>query len=149
MLALESQEENGLMLPDLTALLDVLFIVLVFLLLSIATPVDMLEVSLPEAGEANTAQVESKTLVISLAYQNLASSHDINKQVSYGLAKERYSSLALLIIALKSQSSGDEPGLKLMLAVDKKAPSEKLIELLAALSQQGYAVANILIDKDS
>jgi biopolymer transport protein ExbD len=149
MLALEATEESAAILPDLTALLDILFIVLVFLLLSIATPVDMLEVSLPEAGEVDTTQLDSKTLMISLAYQPLAGNEAANKKISYGLAKKQYSSLALLLIALKNQPDSNDQKVKLMLAIDKKAPSEALIELLAVLSRQGYAVANILIDKTS
>jgi biopolymer transport protein ExbD len=147
MLLLEQEEGNSVILPDLTALLDVLFIVLVFLLLSIATPVDMLEVSLPEAGHANTSELENKTLVISLSYQPLKGIDVTNNQIGYGLAKEKYSSLTLLLSALKNESNGNDTEIKLMLAIDKNAPSETLIELLAALSQQGYAVANIIINK--
>ena len=141
MLKIESNEHDhgNLVLPDLTALLDVLFIVLVFLLLSIATPVDMLDITLPNAGEhANKQQASSKHLVISLAYQH--------NRVSYGLAKTKYYSLDLLLNSLKKSKKKE---VTLMLAIDKKAPSENLIELLAALSGQGYQVANILIDSPS
>jgi len=120
-------------MPDLTALLDVLFIMLVFLLLSVAVRLDMLEVTLPQVGEdAAQVAVKREPVVLSVLIQD--------GQLQYGLAQQQFSELAPLLNQLKSSKPK-----ALVLAIDAKLPSEHTIALLAKLSQLNIELANILI----
>ena len=69
MLELPDKSNNSSLMPDLTALIDVLFILLVFLLLTAAVKLDMLDVTLPEVGSDNQAPLEQqKAIVLSVNY---------------------------------------------------------------------------------
>ncbi|RJE73392.1 biopolymer transporter [Pseudoalteromonas sp. MSK9-3] len=125
---------NDSLLPDLTALLDVLFIVLVFLLLSVAVQVNVLEVSLPDSGEQGEVVSEQSPQVLSLTYDGTT--------VSYALDEQPFSTRETLMQAV-SHIAKEKP---LFIAIDKQAPSEELVRLLADLSQQNRQIANILIE---
>ncbi|MBQ4860550.1 biopolymer transporter ExbD [Pseudoalteromonas sp. MMG013] len=134
MLELPKPSENALV-PDLTALLDVLFIVLVFLLLSVAVQVNVMEVSLPDAGDNGSAVLEQTPVVLSLMY------HD--NHVSYALNDQPFSTQETLMQAVKHI----EYVSPVFIAVDKHVPSEALVQLLANLSQENRSIANILIER--
>ena len=124
------------MMADLTALLDVLFIVLVFLLLSVAVKVNVMEVTLPMVGEGANTVIEQKPKVISLI-------HEQNK-VKFALDDQPFSTLDHVIGALEHNATATP----VFIAVDKRVPSEYLVQTLAALSQQNIAIANILIEHE-
>lgn len=122
------------MAADLTALLDVLFIVLVFLLLSVAVKVNVMEVSLPTVGDNNAPVIEQQPKVISLIYEQ--------NKVKFALNDQPFSTLEHVIAALEH----DLNSAPTFIAVDKQVPSEYLVQTLAALSQQNITIANILIE---
>jgi biopolymer transport protein ExbD len=127
---------NTSLLPDLTALLDVLFIVLVFLLLSVAVQVNVMEVSLPDSGEQGQVVSEQSPQVLSLMYDA--------KTVSYALDDQPFSTRQTLMQAV-SHTHQDKP---VFIAIDKETPSEELVKLLAALSKQNRQIANILVEHE-
>ncbi len=137
MLPLHKPETNTLVMPDITALLDVLFILLVFMLLTAAIKLDMLTVTLPTAGsEAQSIENVKKPLVLSL--------HFNDEKLIYGLAEQPFESLDSLFVALAEKNNANST---LVLAVDENTPSHYLINLLSELSARNFPVANLLIDK--
>lgn len=136
MFELPDKSNNSSLMPDLTALIDVLFILLVFLLLTAAVKLDMLDVTLPEVGSDNQAPLEQqKAIVLSVNYTE--------KHLIYALAKTSYDSLDDVIAALRhKQQSG------VYLAIDQQVPSGELVKLLAALSKEDHKIANILIKSE-
>lgn len=125
-------------MPDLTALIDVLFILLVFLLLTAAVKLDMLDVTLPEVGSDNQAPLEQqKAIVLSVNYAD--------KKLMYALAKRPYQSLGEVIEALRQHN---EQKRGVYLAIDQQVPSGELVKLLAALSKEDHKIANILIKNE-
>ena len=139
MLPLHNQHTNSLAMPDITALLDVLFILLVFMLLTAAIKLDMLSVTLPTSGsEAQSIDTTTKALVLSLQYTQ--------EQITYGLAKQPFDSLEQLFMALANTNKTDRT---LVLAVDKNTPSHYLIDILSKLSAENFAVANLLIENNN
>lgn len=122
------------MMADLTALLDVLFIVLVFLLLSVAVKVNVMEVTLPEVGDSANNVIEQKPKVISLIYEQ--------DKVKFALDEQPFSTLEHVMSALE-HNAHETP---VFIAVDKRAPSEYLVKTLAALSKKEIAIANILTE---
>ena len=137
MLPLHKPDTNPLVMPDITALLDVLFILLVFMLLTAAIKLDMLTVTLPNAGsEAQSIETVKKPLVLSLQFTE--------QKLTYGLAEQPFESLDSLFIALAEKNNENRT---LVLAVDENTPSHYLIDLLSELSAKNFSVANLLIDK--
>jgi biopolymer transport protein ExbD len=137
MLPLHKPDTNPLVMPDITALLDVLFILLVFMLLTAAIKLDMLTVTLPMAGsEAQSIETVKKPLVLSVQFTE--------QKLTYGLAEEPFESLDNLFIALAEKNNANRT---LVLAVDENTPSHYLIDLLSELSAKNFSVANLLIDK--
>ncbi len=137
MLPLHKPETNTLVMPDITALLDVLFILLVFMLLTAAIKLDMLSVTLPTAGsEAQSIENVKKPLVLSLQFND--------EKLIYGLAEQPFESLDSLFVALAEKNNANST---LVLAVDENTPSHYLINLLSELSARNFPVANLLIDK--
>jgi len=137
MLPLHKQDTNPLAMPDITALLDILFILLVFMLLTAAIKLDMLTVTLPTAGsEAQSLETVKKPLVLSLQFKA--------QKLTYGLAEQPFKSLDSLFVALAENINSNRV---LVLAVDENTPSHYLIELLSELSAKNFSVANLLIDK--
>ncbi len=124
-------------MPDLTALIDVLFILLVFLLLTAAVKLEMLDVALPEVGSDNQAPLEQqKAIVLSVKYTD--------QQLIYALAKQPFGSLNEVVDALREKKS--QQGV--YLAIDQQVPSGDLVKLLAALSKEDHKIANILIEDE-
>jgi biopolymer transport protein ExbD len=137
MLPLHKPDTNPLVMPDITALLDVLFILLVFMLLTAAIKLDMLTVTLPTAGsEAQSIETVKKPLVLSVQFTE--------QKLTYGLAEEPFESLDNLFIALAEKNNANRT---LVLAVDENTPIHYLINLLSELSAKNFSVANLLIDK--
>ncbi|MDN3379483.1 MULTISPECIES: biopolymer transporter ExbD [unclassified Pseudoalteromonas] len=138
MLELPEKPNSSNLMPDLTALIDVLFILLVFLLLTAAVKLDMLDVTLPEVGSDNQAPLEQqKAIVLSVNY--------VDRKLIYALAKQPYQSLGDVIEALQ-QHNEQQRGV--YLAIDQQVPSGELVKLLAALSKEDHKIANILIKRE-
>lgn len=134
MLELPEKTTNSGLMPDLTALIDVLFILLVFLLLTAAVKLEMLDVTLPEVGNDNQAPIEQQNaLVLSVNFTN--------QKLNYALGKVPYSSLNEVMDALRVNTNKQG----VYLAIDQQVPSGDLVNLLAALSKEDHKIANILI----
>ncbi|MBH0058819.1 biopolymer transporter ExbD [Pseudoalteromonas sp. SWXJZ94C] len=137
MLELPTTNSKTVLLPDLTALLDVLFILLVFLLLTAAVKLNMLDVTLPDTGKNTSTPVQQADVqVLSVRIHN--------GKAQYGLEQQLYDSLSSAIAGLKVVKQ-DIP---LYLAVDEQVPSGDLVALLAALSAEKYQIANILVKSE-
>lgn len=137
MLELPDKSNNSSLMPDLTALIDVLFILLVFLLLTAAVKLDMLDVTLPEVGSDNQAPLEQqKAIVLSVNYTE--------QKLIYALAKQPFNSLdeVMAALRLKTKQQG------VYLAIDQQVPSGELVKLLAALSKEDHKIANLLMKKE-
>ncbi|MBE0379880.1 biopolymer transporter ExbD [Pseudoalteromonas prydzensis] len=136
MLELPEKTTNSGLMPDLTALIDVLFILLVFLLLTAAVKLEMLDVTLPEVGNDNQAPIEQQNaLVLSVNFTN--------QKLNYALGKVPYSSLNEVMDALRVNTNKQG----VYLAIDQQVPSGDLVNLLAALSKEDHKIANILIKR--
>ncbi|MDW7548931.1 biopolymer transporter ExbD [Pseudoalteromonas sp. McH1-7] len=121
---------------DLTALLDVLFIVLVFLLLSVAVKLNVLEVNLPSAGEQAEVELKQTPKVVSLLLSN--------DEVSYAIDEQPFSAEHTLVQALAHLDNSET----IFIAVDKHVPSEALVSLFAKLSELNIQVANLIVKSE-
>ncbi|WP_281648120.1 biopolymer transporter ExbD [Parendozoicomonas sp. Alg238-R29] len=129
-------EATPSLLPDLTPLLDVIFIVMVFLMLSVNVAPLALPVDLPSLG-AEEAEIleEPRTLGVNL----------FSDDRGWALDGKEYGSWEHLSGALLAAHQAD-PSLQVVIAGDKDVPMEKLVQLLSFLRRQQWPAASIMME---
>lgn len=131
-----ASSSHGNLLPDLTPLLDVIFIVLVFFMLTAQTPLLELPLQLPQSQEQLPAANAGKSerLQIQLAADG--------RWHLNGTAQAGFSALrAELKQAFTANSNAS-----LDLALDRQAPLTAFLDLMALLQQQGIQDSRILLE---
>lgn len=122
--------------PDLTPMLDVIFILLIFFILTANGSFRALDLALPQKGaELAPVMKEQKHLVL-----------EINPAAGYKLDGKQYDNFRLLKNAVK-QSIAAKPSHELVIAGGKKVTMERLLEVLTFLNAEGIQAANILMQK--
>lgn len=126
----------ALAFPDMTALLDVIFILLVFLLLTANAVPKVLEVALPEDGAEQAPDLE------------------VNDQISitlfaesgrWGIASDEYDNWHAFERALTEKIRATrEP--QIVLAGDRQVALEKLMKMFSWLQANNLAAAQILME---
>ena len=123
--------------PDLTPLLDIIFIVMVFLLLTATVKLQSLEVSLPSAETEAVSDVDSKSLTVNI----------LEKAPYWGLDGKSYSSwdsfTQILLIQVKQK-----PDFQVVIASDKSAKIQHMVKLLAFLQDNDIKATQILMDEN-
>ncbi|WP_051687175.1 biopolymer transporter ExbD [Microbulbifer sp. HZ11] len=118
--------------PDLTPLLDIIFIVLVFLLLTANVRLSSLPMDLP-ASEYTTAILPADPITVSLT------NHGPNL---WGIGDRGYSNQTEFEQALLAALAA-EPARPVALASDRNVPVQRMLDLFALLQKQGVDVAEI------
>ena len=121
--------------PDMTALLDVIFILLVFLLLTANTVPEVLEVTLPQDSEAQAQSiVMDKQITVAL----LADGD------RWGVGSVEYASWNEFERALLSKiASTQEP--EIIMSGDKDVSLEKTLKLFSWLQKHNLTAAQIMM----
>ncbi|WOX04540.1 ExbD/TolR family protein [Microbulbifer pacificus] len=120
--------------PDLTPLLDIIFIVLVFLLLTANMRLASLPMDLP-ASEHVAAVLPVDPLTVSLSNRG----PDL-----WGIDDRRYRSQAEFEQALVAALAA-APERPVALASDRNVPVQRMLDLLALLQKRGVEVAEIAL----
>ncbi|WGL16095.1 biopolymer transporter ExbD [Microbulbifer bruguierae] len=124
--------------PDLTPLLDIIFIVLVFLLLTANMRLTSLPMDLP-ASEHTAAAMPSDPLTVSLSNRG----PDL-----WGIDDRGYSNQGEFEQALMAALLAN-PQRPVALASDRNVPVQRMLDLLALLQKEGVDVAEIALQPDS
>lgn len=130
----DRQPANGVfrdLMPDLTPLIDVLFILIVFFLLIIAPNFRVLDLQL--AADKDAALIDHEPQLV------LEITSDY-----YVLDGERLATLTAVKTAL-SAAVQSRPHHPLVLATDRRLSMERLLPVLSALQAQGILAASILL----
>ena len=123
-------------LPDLTTLIDVVFILIIFLILSINTASFSLEVNLPEDKDNSSKVIsDNKYLEIHLLKNNI---WKVGSETF--LNEEEFRDYLLL----QHKKNKDR---KLIILADDDSSVGKLISVLTFLKKQNIQMANILVDR--
>ncbi|MDD2158966.1 biopolymer transporter ExbD [Pseudomonas sp. MIL19] len=132
--AASSSQSN--LLPDLTPLLDVIFIVLVFFLLTSQTPLLELPLQLPQSREALPAASggSGERMQIQLSAEGTWRFN--------GAQQADFSALRTELTA--AFTADNAAGLDL--ALDRQAPLSAFLDLMALLQQQGIQDSRILLE---
>lgn len=123
---------------DLTPLLDVVFIVMVFLLFTANAQTLSLPVNLPEASrEQVTVTQEPVTLTVSLLAEGQP----------WAISEQRYDSFDRFSSALLTEVEA-APETTVLIAGDKEAPLGNLVQLMVFLSEHDMTAAQVLMEEN-
>ena len=123
--------------PDLTPVLDILFILLVFFMLTAGAVFQSLDLTLPSSTSKELAAVSpSKHIILEI------------KKDSYALNGKVLNDFAQLKQRVPDTIKA-KPKHELFIAGDKNIPMERLLEVLIYLRTQGIESANILMQNES
>ncbi|WP_339714927.1 biopolymer transporter ExbD [uncultured Sneathiella sp.] len=141
MITLQSEDPHGGTLrdlaPDLTPMLDILFILLVFFLLTVGTVFKSLDLKLPSAVEEELTQLnEPRHIMLEI------------REGSYALDGEQMDNFIELKTALRA-TLAEKPDYELIVAGDRRIAIERLLRVLTYLQTQGIDAANILMQKET
>lgn len=137
MIKLTTENSSDSFQPDLTPLLDIIFIVMVFLLLTATVKLQSLEVSLPTADTSSVSDVDSKSLTVNI----------LQKAPYWGLDGRSYSSWESFTQALLVQVK-EKPEFQVVIASDKSAEIQHMVKLLAFLQDNNIKATQILMDEN-
>ena len=112
---------------DLTAMLDVLFILLVFLMLSLGGVYISMPLTLPQVNATPVAPQQGGQVIL------------LEQSGSFLFAGKRYNQVQTLAKSLPQSSPGTWK-----IAAEDQAPAGKLVELLHQLNQRGITQLEIL-----
>ncbi|MBL4740946.1 MAG: biopolymer transporter ExbD [Sneathiella sp.] len=123
-------------LPDLTTLLDILFILLVFFILTAGAAYRTLDLTLPEGAAEEVAQSPTeKHYIVEI------------KLSGYALDGENFGDFDALKTAINKATSQNSDK-NFIVAGDKAVSLERFLILLTYLQSRGIETANILMKKE-
>mgnify|MGYP000341703914 CR=1 FL=1 len=122
------------MTPDLTPLLDIIFIDMVFLMLTAAVKLDSLDVSLPTTDSPVSAAIDSQSMTINI----------LNDEPHWAIDGQTYLDWENFTLALLEQhSSQPRP---IVIGAEKTADIQYLVKLLAYLQENGIQATQLLTE---
>lgn len=124
--------------PDLTPMIDIIFIVMVFLLLTANVSVQTLNVDIPKTEEASQLSSPDKP-VISIGILH-------SEEEKWALDGVKYSDWkAFTTELLKTRST--YPDKPFVIAADKKADVESMLNLFAFMQKHQISATNIVMEE--
>ncbi len=139
MIRINADDETGasLSMADLTPLIDVVFIVLVFLMFTANVQTLSLPVNLPQATEQQASITsEPKTLTVSI----------LQEGEPWALEEQRFDDWEMFTRTLLDKVKS-EPDTVVLIAGDKEAPLGNLVKLMMFLSQHQIEAAQVLLEE--
>lgn len=129
------QDDNRLGLtPDLTPLLDIIFIVMVFLMLTAAVKLESLEVDLPTTDSQVVSEVDTKSITINI----------LSETPYWAIDGKKYIDWENFTLALIEQHKSDKQ--PIVIGADKTADVQHLVKLLAFLQENGIQATQLLTE---
>lgn len=135
MIILEEKNSANNISPDLTPMLDILFILLFFLMLSSGIIFKSLNVDLPKSSNKNLKQIDNPNHLVLEIHPDF---YLINQQKA-----DNFVSLKRIIDDISFSNSNKD----FVIAGDKNVSLERFLEILTYLQTKNIQTANILINE--
>ncbi|HCH6539624.1 TPA: biopolymer transporter ExbD [Vibrio parahaemolyticus] len=130
----QDNNRNGLT-PDLTPLLDIIFIVMVFLMLTAAVKLDSLDVALPSTDSQAVAEVDKQSIAVNI----------LKDEPYWAINGQTYIDWENFTLALLEESkSTDKP---IVIGAEKTANIQSLVQLLGFLQENGIQATQLLTEE--
>ncbi|MFV8457981.1 ExbD/TolR family protein [Vibrio owensii] len=121
--------------PDLTPLLDIIFIVMVFLMLTAAVKLDSLDVNLPSTDSQAVTEVDKQSITVNI----------LKDEPHWAINGKSYIDWENFTIALLEESkSTDKP---IVIGAEKTADIQSLVKLLGFLQENGIQATQLLTEE--
>ncbi|EKO3849288.1 biopolymer transporter ExbD [Vibrio harveyi] len=121
--------------PDLTPLLDIIFIVMVFLMLTAAVKLDSLDVNLPSTDSQAVAEVDKQSITVNI----------LKEEPHWAINGKAYIDWENFTMALLEESkSTDKP---IVIGAEKTANIQSLVKLLGFLQENGIQATQLLTEE--
>jgi biopolymer transport protein ExbD len=121
--------------PDLTPLLDIIFIVMVFLMLTAAVKLDSLDVNLPSTDSQAVAEVDKQSITVNI----------LKEEPLWAINGKAYIDWENFTMALLEESkSTDKP---IVIGAEKTADIQSLVKLLGFLQENGIQATQLLTEE--
>lgn len=132
-------KQNNSNLPDLTPLLDLIFIVMVFLLLTTNVHLETMEINIPQTDQSDVLNpIDKPTINI----------HILKGEQPWGLNGKPFTQWPDFTNALLSTIKNN-PKKTLIISADKDANIESMLKLLAFLQNNQIQTTNIIMEDSS
>ncbi|MFH4572300.1 biopolymer transporter ExbD [Vibrio diabolicus] len=123
--------------PDLTPLLDIIFIVMVFLMLTAAVKLDSLDVNLPSTESQAVTDVDKQSITVNI----------LKDEPYWAINGKTYIDWDNFTLALLEESkSSDKP---IVIGAEKTANIQSLVQLLGFLQENGIQATQLLTEEPS
>ncbi|AVF92485.1 biopolymer transporter ExbD [Vibrio diabolicus] len=123
--------------PDLTPLLDIIFIVMVFLMLTAAVKLDSLDVNLPSTESQAVADVDKQSITVNI----------LKDEPYWAINGKTYIDWDNFTLTLLEESkSSDKP---IVIGAEKTANIQSLVQLLGFLQENGIQATQLLTEEPS
>ncbi|MFL0976158.1 ExbD/TolR family protein [Vibrio parahaemolyticus] len=130
----QDNNRNGLT-PDLTPLLDIIFIVMVFLMLTAAVKLDSLDVALPSTDSQAVAEVDKQSITVNI----------LKDEPYWAINGQTYIDWENFTLALLEESkSTDKP---IVIGAEKTSNIQSLVQLLGFLQENGIQATQLLTEE--
>ncbi|EJE8530103.1 biopolymer transporter ExbD [Vibrio parahaemolyticus] len=130
----QDNNRNGLT-PDLTPLLDIIFIVMVFLMLTAAVKLDSLDVALPSTDSQAVAEVDKQSITVNI----------LKDEPYWAINGQTYIDWENFTLALLEESkSTDKP---IVIGAEETANIQSLVQLLGFLQENGIQATQLLTEE--
>ncbi|MEK2157970.1 biopolymer transporter ExbD [Vibrio parahaemolyticus] len=130
----QDNNRNGLT-PDLTPLLDIIFIVMVFLMLTAAVKLDSLDVALPSTDSQAVAEIDKQSITVNI----------LKDEPYWAINGQTYIDWENFTLALLEESkSTDKP---IVIGAEKTANIQSLVQLLGFLQENGIQATQLLTEE--
>ncbi|EOV0867117.1 ExbD/TolR family protein [Vibrio parahaemolyticus] len=130
----QDNNRNGLT-PDLTPLLDIIFIVMVFLMLTAAVKLDSLDVALPSTDSQAVVEVDKQSITVNI----------LKDEPYWAINGQTYIDWENFTLALLEESkSTDKP---IVIGAEKTANIQSLVQLLGFLQENGIQATQLLTEE--
>lgn len=128
-----SQQASHSSAVDLTPLLDIIFIVMVFLMLTASIRLDSLEVDLPSTETPAVSEIDHQSITVNI----------LDREPYWAINSKEYIDWDNFKLALLEQvKSGDDS--PIVIGADKKASVEHLVKLLSFLQDNSIPATQLL-----
>ena len=135
MIKAPQDNHNHGLTPDLTPLLDIIFIVMVFLMLTAAVKLDSLDVNLPSTDSQAVAEVDKESITVNI----------LKEEPHWAINGKAYVNWENFTLALLEESkSTDKP---IVIGAEKTADIQSLVKLLGFLQENGIQATQLLTEE--
>jgi biopolymer transport protein ExbD len=124
------------MMPDLTPMLDIIFILLVFFILTANSVQYALEVNLPESSDTQSNQMTEGENILIQMYP------DAN---TWGISNKTYNDFSSFSAALE-KNAATHPDRSIVIAGDKDVKMDKVMQLFSFLKSKNITATEIMME---